>query len=142
MFNFCSLYSGSSGNCLFIETSTTKVLIDTGVSCKKIETALSELSIDPKSLNAILITHEHSDHVKGLSTVSKKFDIPVFATKETFENMPNQTLKLDEKNIKTFKLKENFSIGDIKISPFGIPHDAANPCGFNISNGIKKIRRK
>lgn len=139
MFNFCSLYSGSSGNCLFAETSTTKVLIDSGVSCKKIETALSSLNVDPKSLNAILVTHEHSDHVKGLSTVSKKFDIPVFATKETFENMPNQTLKLDEKNIKTFEIDDKFYIGDIKFSPFSIPHDAANPCGFNITSCNKTI---
>jgi len=139
MFNFCSLYSGSSGNCLFLETATTKILIDSGVSCKKIETALSSLNIDPNNINAILVTHEHSDHIKGLSTVSKKYDIPVFATKETFENMPNQTLKLNEKNIKTFNIDNSFSIGDIKILPFSIPHDAANPCGFNISNGNKTI---
>ena len=139
MFNFCSLYSGSSGNCLFLETATTKILIDSGVSCKKVENALSSLDINPSNINAILVTHEHSDHVKGLSTVSKKYNIPVFATKETFENMPSQTFKLEEKNIKAFNIEDNFSIGDIKVSPFSIPHDAANPCGFNISNGNKTI---
>ena len=139
MFNFCSLYSGSSGNCLYVETSTTKILIDSGVSCKKVENALSSLDINPSNINAILVTHEHSDHVKGLSTVSKKYNIPVFATKETFENMPSQTFKLEEKNIKAFNIEDNFSIGDIKVSPFSIPHDAANPCGFNISNGNKTI---
>ena len=91
MLNFCSLYSGSSGNSLFVETENTKVLVDVGLSCKKIEEALSTIEKDPNSIDAILITHEHSDHIKGLSTISHKFDIPVFATRETFDAMPTQT---------------------------------------------------
>ncbi len=66
MLNFCSLYSGSSGNSLFVETQNTKLLIDAGVSCKKIETALSNIEIDPNSIDGILVTHEHTDHVQGL----------------------------------------------------------------------------
>ena len=66
MLNFCSLYSGSSGNSLFVETQNTKLLIDAGVSCKKIETALSSIDVDPNSIDGILITHEHTDHVQGL----------------------------------------------------------------------------
>ena len=132
MLKFCSLYSGSSGNSLFIETENTKILIDAGMSCKKIEEALYSIEVEPSSINAILVTHEHSDHVKGLSTISKKFDIPVFATKETFDAMPLQTEKLSEKNINFFKPSEKFCIEDLEILPFSIPHDAANPCGFNI----------
>ena len=78
------------------------------------------------------------DHVKGLGTFSKKYNIPVFANKETWSAMPNQREKIDEKNIKYFNF-EKFSIGDLKINPFSIPHDAANPCGFNIFNNKKKI---
>lgn len=77
MLNFCSLYSGSSGNSLFVETENTKILVDVGLSCKKIEEALASIEKDLSSIDAILITHEHSDHIKGLSTISKKFDIPV-----------------------------------------------------------------
>ena len=132
MLNFRSLYSGSSGNSLFVETENTKILIDAGMSCKKIEEALKSIEVDPSSINAILVTHEHSDHVKGISTISKKFDIPVFATKETFAAMPSQTEKLSEKNIKFFNPSEKFYIDDLEILPFSIPHDAANPCGFNI----------
>lgn len=66
MLNFCSLYSGSSGNSLFVETQNTKLLIDAGVSCKKIETALFNIDIDPNSIDGILVTHEHTDHVQGL----------------------------------------------------------------------------
>ena len=132
MLNFRSLYSGSSGNSLFVETENTKILVDTGMSCKKIEEALHSVEVDPSSINAILVTHEHSDHVKGISTISKKFDIPVFATKETYDAMPLHTQKLSEKNINYFNPSEKFNIGDLEILPFSIPHDAANPCGFNI----------
>ena len=66
MLNFCSLYSGSSGNSLFVETQNTKLLIDAGVSCKKIETALSNIDVDPNSIDGILVNHEHTDHVQGL----------------------------------------------------------------------------
>ena len=139
MLNFCSLYSGSSGNSLFVETENTKVLIDAGMSCKKIEEALHSIEVDPSSINAILVTHEHSDHIKGISTISKKFDIPVFATKETFDAMPSQTEKLSEKNINFFNPHENFCIDDLQILPFSIPHDAANPCGFNIIKDNNQI---
>ena len=132
MLNFCSLYSGSSGNSLFVESENTKLLIDAGMSCKKIEEALKTIEVVPSSINAILVTHEHVDHIKGLSTISKKYDIPVFATKETFDAMPNQTEKLSEKNIHYLNIAEKFYIDDLEILPFSISHDAANPCGFNI----------
>ena len=139
MFNFCSLYSGSSGNSLFVETKNTKLLIDAGVSCKKIENALNDINVDPSTIDGILITHEHSDHVQGLGTLSKKFDLPVFVNQETLDAMPKQRDKISEKNIKTFKVTDKFSVGDLDIKPFSIPHDAANPCGFNIFKDDKKI---
>ena len=139
MLNFCSLYSGSSGNSLLVETENTKLLIDAGVSSKKIETALTNLNIDPSSINGILITHEHSDHVQGLGTFAKKFNLPVFVNQKTLDAMPKQKEKISEKNIKKFKIEEKFEIGDIQIKPFSIPHDAANPCGFNIFKDNKKI---
>ena len=95
MFNFCSLYSGSSGNSLFVETKNTKLLVDAGVSSKKIETALSDINVDPTTLDGILITHEHIDHVQGLGTFSKKFDLPVFVNQETLDEWPNQNQKID-----------------------------------------------
>ena len=97
MFNFCSLYSGSSGNSLFVETQNTKLLIDAGVSSKKIETALNDINIDPSTLDGILVTHEHIDHVQGLGTLSKKFDLPVFVNQETLDAMPKQKDKSEAK---------------------------------------------
>lgn len=139
MFKFCSLYSGSSGNSLFVETDNTKLLIDAGVSSKKIEKALNDIDVDPSSLDGILVTHEHSDHIQGLGTFSKKFDLPVFVNQETLDAMPKQRDKIADKNIKKFKVAEKFSIGDLDINPFSIPHDAANPCGFTLLNENKKI---
>lgn len=139
MLNFCSLYSGSSGNSLFVETSHTKLLIDAGVSSKKIEKALLDIDIDPSSLDGILVTHEHTDHIQGVGTLSKKFNLPVFVNQETLDAMPKQRDKIDSNNIKTFQISDKFSIKDLDIKPFSIPHDAANPCGFNIWKNDKKI---
>ena len=139
MLNFCSLYSGSSGNSLYLETENTKLLVDAGVSSKKIETALTNLDVEPGSIDGILITHEHSDHVQGLGTFAKKFDIPVFVNQKTLDAIPKQKEKIPEKNINKIKIEEKFEIGDIQIKSFSIPHDAANPCGFNIFKDNKKI---
>ena len=138
MFQFCSLYSGSSGNCSFVQTNNTKILIDIGVSSKKIVETLNSINIDPSSINAILITHEHSDHIKGLDVFYKKFQIPIYANLETWNAMPKQKEKVDDNNIHIFNFNK-FFIGDIEIEPFSIPHDAANPCGFNLYHGDKKM---
>lgn len=110
-----------------------------GVSGKKIENALTDLSIGMSDISAILVTHEHSDHIKSLGTLSKKYNIPVFANKETWNAMPCEKAKIAVENQKDFSISNSFSIGDLEILPFSIPHDAANPCGFNISNNRTKI---
>lgn len=138
MFKFCSLYSGSTGNSSLIQTENTKILIDAGESAKKISQALNSINVEPTEINAILITHEHSDHIKGVGTFSKKYNIPVYANSETWNAMPTQKEKVTSDNIKYFKF-EKFNIGDLSILPFSIPHDAANPCGFNIYYKDKKI---
>ena len=139
MLKFCSLYSGSSGNSLLVESNKTKILIDCGTSAKKIITALNELNIDITNIDAILITHEHTDHVQSLGTISKKFDIPVFANYETWSAIPNQAEKIDSKNRNIFINDTEFQIGNLQIFPFSTPHDAANPCGFSIVEKNKKL---
>lgn len=138
MFKFCSLYSGSTGNSSLIQTENTKILIDAGESAKKITEALASIHIEPTQIDAILITHEHSDHIKGLGTFSKKYNVPVYANIETWNAMLVQKEKLNIENIKYFTFNK-FEIGDFSILPFSIPHDAANPCGFNIFYKDKKI---
>ena len=139
MLNFRSLYSGSTGNSLFVESDNVKILVDSGVSAKKVEDALTSIGSNIRDIDAILVTHEHSDHVQSLGTVSKKFNIPVYANKETWDAMPKQRDKISDCNIKYFNANENFEIGDFVIHPFSIPHDAANPCGFNFLCGKEKF---
>ena len=127
------------GNCLFVESENAKLRMDAGVSLKKIEEGLDSLGILPSSLDGILVTHEHSDHIQSLGSLSKKFNLPVFANSETFDAMPKQTDKIFAENINKFNVSEKFSIKDIDIFPFAIPHDAANPCGFNISCNNDKL---
>ncbi len=139
MFHFYSLYSGSSGNSLFVETSNTKILIDAGESAKKITEALSHLHVDVSDINAIFVTHEHTDHTKGLATLSKKYQIPVFANQETWNAMPSQADKIPEEMKFCYTPNQEMKFEDLSILPFSIPHDAANPCGFNIIHNNEKI---
>ncbi len=139
MLKFCSLYSGSSGNCLFVSTNNTKVLIDCGTSCKKICDGLASINSSIEDIDAILVTHEHADHVQSLGMVSKKFDIPVYANIDTWNAMEKQKEKISSENIKIFENDKDFTLNDLTIHPFSTPHDAANPCGFNIHNGKRKL---
>lgn len=106
---------------------------------KKLKLPYLGLNINPTSINGILITHEHSDHVQGLGTFAKKFNVPVFVNKKTLDNMPKQKEKLSQNTVKNFEVGDHFEINDLKIKSFSIPHDAINPCGFVINNNNKTI---
>lgn len=139
MLKFCSLYSGSSGNCLYVSSNNTKILIDCGTSCKKICEGLASINSSIEDIDAILVTHEHSDHIQGLGLVSSKFNIPIYANQETWDAMGKQKEKIDERNVNIFINDSDFLLNELTIHPFSTPHDAANPCGFNIHNGKKKL---
>ena len=137
MFKCCSLYSGSSGNSFLVQSNHAKILVDAGVSCKKIETALNNLDISPREIQAILITHEHIDHTKGLGVLSSKYGIPIYANEKTWEHI--NCNKISDENRRFFINDKKFDIEDLSILPFSTPHDAADPCGFNIYKDSKKI---
>ena len=140
MLKCCSLYSGSSGNSFFIQSENTNILIDAGVSCKKIETALQTgFNLSLKDIDAIFVTHEHIDHTKGLNLISSKYNLPVFASKGTWNALSEKTNKISNDNKKTFELDKSFVFKDLRIFPFSTPHDAAEPCGFNIYKDNSKI---
>lgn len=133
MLTFRTLFSGSTGNCSLITDGRTRILVDAGVSCKRITEALRELGEDPSKLDALLITHEHSDHVKGVDVLVRKFGVPLYANPATLSFMP-----LSDKVSHGARLIENsapFTVGDIEVTPFSTPHDAADPLGFVFRDG-------
>ena len=136
---FCSLYSGSTGNSLFVQSKETKVLVDAGVSAKKIIEGLETIDVDIKDINAIMVTHEHIDHIRSIGTIAKKWNIPIYATLGTWNGIENEKAVVKVENKNYFKIGEKFEIGDLKIIPFSTSHDAMDPCGFSIENEGKKI---
>ena len=137
MLDINSLFSSSRGNCTYVFSDTTKILIDVGISCKRLVEKLTNDNIKPEEIQAILITHEHSDHIKGIRVFSKKFNIPVFASEKTWGTLVSLEIPNNLKN--TFTVGEKFNIGDICVSPFSIPHDAIDPCGFSMTCGKNKV---
>lgn len=140
MLKCCSLYSGSSGNSFFVQSENTNILIDAGVSCKKIEKALLEkFNLSLKNIDAIFVTHEHIDHTKSLGLISSKYNLPVYATKGTWLALNVKDNKISVENKKIITPNTSFEFKDLRIFPFSTPHDAAEPCGFNIYNNGSKI---
>mgnify|MGYP001029160503 CR=1 FL=1 len=127
---FCSLSSGSSGNCQYIETNNTRLLVDAGFSGKRIETLLKSIDVCPTSLDGILVTHEHMDHIKGVGVLSRRYDLPIYANKNTWLEMGKFIGEIKEKNIKIFETDRHLSIKDIDIHPIKVFHDAIEPVGF------------
>jgi phosphoribosyl 1,2-cyclic phosphodiesterase len=139
MIKFCSLFSGSSGNAIFLGTEKTKLLIDAGLSGKMIMQALNSIGEDPSELNAILVSHEHSDHIKGAGIMSRRFGIPIYANDGTWEAMESAIGQVEAGNLRRFDTGDGFEIGDISVRAFPIPHDAREPVGFNFFARSRKI---
>ncbi|MDR0929553.1 MAG: MBL fold metallo-hydrolase [Oscillospiraceae bacterium] len=136
-FCFCPLRSGSGGNALFVQAGRARVLVDAGLSGKKIECALGEIGIAPETLTGIIISHEHSDHIQGAGVLSRRYDLPLYATEGTWRAMGDQ--RVADKNRRVFAVGEDFFIRDLAIAPFAIPHDAAEPVGFSLLHAGRKI---
>ena len=136
---FCSIYSGSSGNCLYVASDHTKILVDSGLTGKKIQEGLKEIGVDPAELDAMVITHEHVDHIKSAGILSRRYNIPIYANTKTWEAMVNSLGQVSDENIRVFEEYNAFEIGDILVQPFEIPHDAACPCGYSFMHEGNKI---
>lgn len=132
---FSVLSSGSRANCTFVESGNTRLLIDCGLSASRAAERLFQLGIDPSSIDALLVTHEHSDHICGVPAFSRKFDVPVFVNRATREFV-SECEALEE-----FVTGENFCIGSLSVSPFSVPHDASDPVGFVVrAEGAKFVQ--
>ena len=139
MLKYCSIGSGSSGNCHFVSYKDTNILIDAGLSGKRIITGLEEINADIEKIKGIFITHEHSDHIKGAGILSRKLDIPIFANVKTWCAMKDKLGNIKEEHMKVFENDKTYSIGDIGIKPFSIPHDSVDAVGYNLFSNKEKM---
>ena len=132
---FCVLSSGSTANCTFVSSGRTRLLVDAGLSRRELLARLAAIGEDPKTLDAILITHEHTDHIGGLTVLARKLDIPVFMTHRT---APAVAWDDYAPKLHTFQAGTHLTVGDFEIDTFTIPHDAADPVGYCLhAEGLK-----
>lgn len=134
MIKFQSFLSGSSGNCTYITDDETHILIDCGATAKYISACLGRLGVLPSQINAVLITHEHRDHVSGAGVFARKYGAPIIATEKTIAAMRSITGNIPDSCISDCASHKEFKIGAINIRPFSIPHDASEPVGYRLSD--------
>ena len=129
----CVLASGSSGNCTYVGTENTRILVDAGLSCRQTGERLAALDEDLADVAAICVTHEHGDHTSGLGVIHRRFGVELFANAGTIESI-EQTRQLQGMRWNVFTTGAPFDIGDLHVEPFSVPHDAYDPVGFVISS--------
>jgi phosphoribosyl 1,2-cyclic phosphodiesterase len=141
MMKLCSIASGSSGNCIYVGSEQTNLLVDAGISAKRIENGLSGIDIVPDSVQGILITHEHTDHIQGLGIMSRRYHIPIYATMETVNAIKSikSIGEIPEELFRFIEPYEDFFVGDIRVEPFTTSHDACNPVGYTMQSGGHKV---
>lgn len=132
MTTFCTLFSGSSGNAAVLRTQRGAILIDCGMSGKQVLCAMQSVRLDPRELCAVLVTHEHSDHIRGVGVLSRRLNLPVYATQGTWQGMDACVGELPAQNRVVVTAGESFFLNELEISPFSIPHDALDPVGYRI----------
>ena len=137
----CSIASGSSGNCIYVGSDTTHLLVDVGISGRRAEGGLNYLDLTGADIDGILVTHEHADHINGLGVMARKYGMPIYATKGTIKAIKNciSVGNIDDSLFREVKEDEKLMIKDLTINPMRISHDAAQPVGYRISYGRKKV---
>ena len=137
----CSIASGSSGNCIYVGSEATHLLVDVGISGKRTESGLQELGLSANEIDGILVTHEHADHISGLGIIARKYGIPIYATAGTIRAIRETGSLgiLEEELFHEVQEDRKFTIKDLTVNPMHISHDAAQPVGYRISYGNKKV---
>lgn len=133
------LASGSSGNSIYAADDDVSLLIDAGLSGKKIKNKLQKINRDPRKLDALLLTHEHNDHISGAGVMCRRYQLPVYGSAGTFKNGADKLGSVPENHLHTISAGESWKMGKIKISTFPLPHDAQEPLGFIIERGPIKL---
>lgn len=136
---FSPLFSGSSGNATYVGCDDAHILVDAGLSGSRVTGELERVGVDPARLDAILVTHEHADHIKGIGILSRRYDLPIYASEGTWRELWGKLGPIAMKNMRVFQPGEDFYIGSIDVTPFPIPHDAAQPVGYTFETGGAKL---
>ncbi|MGX8794115.1 MBL fold metallo-hydrolase [Oceanobacillus sp. M60] len=136
---FSVLASGSTGNAFYIETEQQRLLVDAGLSGKKMDGLFKGIDVDPSRLDGILVTHEHSDHIKGLGIFARKYQLPIYANEKTWQAMESSLGKLTIDQKFQFDMGSVRSFGDIEVESFGVSHDAAEPMFYTFRNNGQKV---
>ncbi len=135
---FSPLFSGSSGNCIYVGTREEGVLVDAGMSASAITNEMDKAGLDPRAVRALLVTHEHTDHIGGAGALARKLNIPVYATEGTWNGMERRLGKLKDGQKRVVNCGTDFFIGPVLVTPFPIPHDTYEPCGYTFELGCLK----
>src|SRR5699024_664468 len=136
---FSVLASGSTGNAFYIESAGEKILVDAGLSGKQLTTQLEQIGVDANELSCILVTHEHSDHIKGLGVMARRFNLPIYANEKTWRAMEPHIGKLTTDQKFIFPQHKIKTIGDLDIESFAVSHDAADPMFYTFNKNGKKV---
>lgn len=137
----CSIASGSSGNCIYVGSDTTHLLVDVGISGKRTEEGLKKLELSMRDIDGIFITHEHADHISGLGVLARKYEVPIYATEGTIEAIKNTSSvgAMPEGLFQRVVADEKVTVKDLVCNPIRISHDAAEPVAYRFSHGKKKV---
>lgn len=137
----CSIASGSSGNCICVGTDTCHLLVDAGISGKRIEAGLNSIDLKTEEMQGILVTHEHIDHIQGLGVLARRYGLPLYATAGTIEAIlrTKSVGKIDESLFHEVQPEKIFTIGDLTIEPIAISHDAADPVAYKFTQADKAM---
>ncbi|GAA0399031.1 MBL fold metallo-hydrolase [Paenibacillus motobuensis] len=136
---FSVLSSGSTGNATLVANGETTLMIDAGFSAKRIDELLQERGVSGEEIQGILVTHEHSDHIKGLGAVARKYNLPIYANEKTWEAMEKAVGKIAEENRRILGTGETRDFGSLRVESFGISHDAAEPVAYCFYDGKQKL---
>ncbi|GAF66391.1 MBL fold metallo-hydrolase [Alkalihalobacillus trypoxylicola] len=136
---FSVLASGSTGNAMYVETDQHRLLIDAGLSGKKMNELFTQINRDPKELDGILVTHEHSDHIKGVGIFARKHQLPIYANAKTWQAMEGHLGQIETAQKFHFEIGESKSFGDLEVESFGVSHDAAEPMFYVFHHQGRKL---
>ncbi|MBR6451666.1 MAG: MBL fold metallo-hydrolase, partial [Lachnospiraceae bacterium] len=139
--DLCSIASGSSGNCIYVGSDRTHLIVDAGISGRKIEAGLNDIGLKTEEMDGILVTHEHSDHIASLGVLARRYGLPMYATKGTIEGILHTSGigTIPDGLFHEIRSGEPFQISDLTVHPVSISHDAADPVAFRIEHEEKKI---